>query len=85
MIIINFENTASHKYVVQSLGVYEWLDQKWLGIHFLFLSKHDIKSVLKIPIANFCRLITPQINPGHDKCVASWKFYCVWFVNPTFP
>jgi len=40
--------------------VYEWLDQKWLSIHFLFLSKHDINSVLKIPIANFCRLINPQ-------------------------
>jgi len=28
LIIINFENIASHKYAVQNLRVYEWLDQK---------------------------------------------------------
>jgi len=28
LVIISFENTASHKYVVQNVGVYEWLDQK---------------------------------------------------------
>jgi len=28
MIIINFENTASHKYLVQTFKSYEWLDQK---------------------------------------------------------
>jgi len=37
------------------LRVYEWLNQKRLGIHFLFLSINDINSVLKIPVANVCR------------------------------
>jgi len=41
----------------KSLRVYEWLDQKRLGIHFLFLSKNDINSVLKIPVANMCQLL----------------------------
>jgi len=53
----------------KSLRVYEWLDQKWLSVHFLFLSKNDINSVLKIPVGNFCR-ITSQINPWHGRCVA---------------
>jgi len=44
--IINFENTASHKYIVQKSKVYEWLDQKWLNIRFLFLSKNDIQANL---------------------------------------
>jgi len=26
--------------VCKSLRVYQWLDQKWLNIHFLFLSKN---------------------------------------------
>ena len=51
LMIINFENAASHKYVVQKAEVYEWLGQKWLDFHFLFLSKND--TVLKIPFANF--------------------------------
>jgi len=46
----------------KSLRVNEWLDQKWVGIHFLFLSKNYINSVLKIPVANFCHLITLQIH-----------------------
>jgi len=65
--------------------VYEWLNQKWLGIHFLFLSKNDINSVLKIPVANFCRSITPQTYPGHGRCVASSNFNCVWFVDANCP
>jgi len=67
------------------LRVYEWLNQKWLGIHFLFLSKNDINSVLKIPVGNFCHLITPQTHPGHGRCFASWNINCVWFVDQTFP
>ena len=62
LMIINFENIASHKYIAKVLRVYEWLDQKWVGIHFLFLSKNDINSVLKIPVANFCHLIILQIH-----------------------
>jgi len=31
-------------------------------------------SVLKIPVANFCCLMILQIYPGHDRCVASWKY-----------
>jgi len=41
-------------------------------------------SVLKIPVANFCRIITPQTHPVLGQCV-SWNFNCVWFVDPTFP
>ena len=67
------------------LWVYERLYQKWLGIHFLFLSKNDINYVLKIPIANFCRLNTPQSHPRHSRNVASWNFNCIWFMCPTFP
>ena len=40
--IVNIDNTTTHKYIVQSLRVYEWLDPTWLSIHFLFLSKNDI-------------------------------------------
>jgi len=58
---------------------------KWLSIHFLFFSKNNINSVLKILVANFCRLMTQQTHPGHDRCVASWNFNCVWFVDLTFP
>ena len=65
--------------------VYERLDQKCLGIDFLFLFKNDINSVLKIPVANFCRLITLRTHPRHSRCVASWNFNCVWYVVPTFP
>jgi len=68
----------------RSLRVYEWLDRKRLGIRFFFLSKNDINSVLKIPLANFCRLTTPQIHPGRGKCVASRNFNCVQFVDATF-
>jgi len=50
---------------------HEWLNQKWLGIHFLFLSKNDIYSVVKIPVANFFRSITPQTYPGNGMCVTS--------------
>ena len=53
LMIINFENTASHKYVVQKSRVYEWLDNERLGIDFLFLFKNDINFVFKIPLANF--------------------------------
>jgi len=48
---------------------------------FLFLSKN----VLKIPVANVCRLITPQTHPAHGRCVSSWSFDCVWFVDATSP
>ena len=41
---------------IAGLRGYEWLDQIGLGVHFLFLTKNDINSVLKIPVANFCRL-----------------------------
>ena len=52
------------------------LDQKWLGIHFLFLYKTDtlFNSAFKIPVVNNCRLITPQTHPGHGRYVASWTF-----------
>jgi len=26
---------------------------------------------LKVPVANICRLITPQTHPGHGRCVPS--------------
>ena len=42
-------------------------------------------SVLKIPVANVCCLITPDTHPGHGRCVTSWKFNCVWFADSTFP
>ena len=54
-------------------------------MHFLFLFKKDTYSVLKIPVANLCLLITPQTRPGHGKCFASWNFNCVWFMDPAFP
>jgi len=69
----------------KKLRVYERLNQKWLDIQFLFLSRNDINSVLKILVENFCRLITPQNHPRHTRCVASWNFTCAWFVVPTCP
>jgi len=82
--IINFEHTVARKYLCKCLGVYKWLHQKWRSIHFLFLSKNGINSVLKIPVANVCRL-NPQTHPRHGRCAASWNFNCVWFVDQTFP
>ena len=41
-----FENATLHKYASKSQKGYEWLDQKWLHIHFLFLTKNDINFVL---------------------------------------
>jgi len=35
------------------------------GHSFLDLMKNDINSVLKIPVANLCRLITLKTYPGH--------------------
>ena len=64
---------------------YEWLHQKWLDIHLLFLFKTHMNSGLKIPVANFCRLLTSQTHPGHGRFVASWNINCVWFACPTFP
>jgi len=53
----------------------------------LFIScsyRNITKSVLKIPNANFCRLIIPQTHPGQGRCAASWNFNCVWFADPNF-
>jgi len=33
--------------------------------------RHRLNSVLEIPVANVCRLITPQTHPGHGRCVPS--------------
>ena len=44
--IINFENTASHKYLVPKSKSFEWPDQNGPNIHFLFLSKNDIGETL---------------------------------------
>jgi len=60
------------------LRVYEWPNQKWLGIYFLLLPTNDIHFVLKILVANVCRLITPQTYPGHGRCVTFLNFNCVW-------
>jgi len=42
---------------------------------YLFLvlikKRHRLNSVLKIPVANFCRLITLQTHPRHGRCVPS--------------
>jgi len=41
------------------------------------------KSFLKIPVANFCRLIIPPTHAEHGRWVASWNLNCVWFADPT--
>jgi len=69
----------------KSRRFYEQIDKKWVGIHFLSLSKNDISSVVTIQVGNFCRLIALQIHPRHSRCVASWHFSCVWFVISPFP
>jgi len=71
--IINFENTVSHKYRVQkskslSMARSEMTEHPF----FVLIQKwHGLSSVLKIPVANICRLITPQTHPGHSRCVPS--------------
>ena len=32
---------------------------------------HRLNSILKIPVANVCRLTTPKIHPWHGRCVPS--------------
>jgi len=59
------------------LRVYERLDQKWLDIHFLFLSKNDINPVLKILVkflsfnnsaksSSACSVSPPEISTVYD-------------------
>jgi len=64
LMIINFEIELHTNILCKCLRVYEWVDQKWLSVHFLFLSRSDINSGLEIPVSNFCRLITPQLILG---------------------
>ena len=84
LIIFNSENAASHKYVVHTPKSLLMARSEMTGCYFL-LSKNHINSILKIPVANFCRFITTYTYPGHGRCVASWNFNSVWFVDPTFP
>jgi len=42
MIISILRITPHTNILCKSLRAYEWLDQKWLSIHFFFLSKNDI-------------------------------------------
>jgi len=63
---------------------------KMTGRSFLVLIQKWHK--LKITVANVCcliTLITPHTHPGQwlriRRCVASWKYNCVWFADPTFP
>jgi len=43
MVILSILRIPPHTNILfKNLRVYEWLDQKWLSIHFLFLSKSDI-------------------------------------------
>jgi len=74
--IINFENTASHKCLVKKSESL-WMARSEITEHsfFVLIQKwHMLNSVLKIPVANVYRLITPQTHPGHGWCVASWSF-----------
>jgi len=65
------------------LRIYEWLDYKWLGIHFLFLSKNN-KLCFENSSCKLCPLITPQTHPCHGRCLAlaSWKFNRVSYAEP---
>jgi len=84
---INFKNTASHKCLVQKFKSL-WMARSEIteNSFLVFIQKwHRLHSVLKIPVANICRLITPQTHPAHGRCVPSWSFNCVWFVDPTSP
>jgi len=51
LMIVNFENAASHKYVAQKGKNFWSLLHTWLCIHFLFLSKAPVNSFLNIPVA----------------------------------
>jgi len=51
--IINFGMQLHTNMLCKRLRFYEWLNQKRLGVHLLFLSKNNISSVLKILVANF--------------------------------
>jgi len=62
-----------------------YIRNDWEFISCSYPKMTQLNSVLKIPVGNFCRLITPQTHPGHGRCVASWHFNCAWFVVPTFP
>ena len=63
LMVVSFENASSHM-LCKRARVCQGPGQKGLGIHFLSLSKNHIKSVLKIEISNFCRLINMQTLPG---------------------
>jgi len=78
LMIINFEIPPHTNILCKSLRVYKWVDQKWVSVHFLFLSKNVINSGFKIPASNFCCLITPQTDPGYGRCAATWNFNCLW-------
>ena len=54
LMIINFENAASHKYVVQKAKGLWTATSEMTGHSFLVLIQNDINSVLKILGENFC-------------------------------
>jgi len=62
--VINFENAASHKYVVHAAKILCMARSEMSVCLFLVLSKYRISSVSKIPFANNL-VVTPQIHFGH--------------------
>jgi len=71
--IMNFENTASYKYLVQkSKSLWMARSEMTENNCFVLIQKwHRLNSLSNIPVANVCRLITPQTHPEHGRCVAS--------------
>ena len=61
LVFIKFENSTPHKYVVQTAKSIWMARSEMTGIHFLS-SKNHTNSILKNPVANFCRWRTPQIH-----------------------
>jgi len=84
---VNFENNASHKYLVQKSKII-WMARSDLTEHsFLVLIQkwHRLNSVLKIPVANVCRLNNWANSSWAWQVCALLSFNCVWFVAPTSP
>ena len=85
-LIINFENTASHKYLVQHSKSLWMAKSEMTGHLFVYCSIQIWHQLcFENSSCKLCGLITPQTYPWHGRCVASWNLNCVWFVDQTFP
>ena len=64
-------------------SLYEWLYQKWLSIHFLFLSKNE-RRWFEISCCKRLSFNNSETHPGHGRCVTcdvTESFLSSWVIK----